>query len=73
MVQAMSERSRHNIISIFPLSQDYYELPERNIRANGNISHMFKPNNFRVVQKFYQDKSSMDITFNEFNFQTSSC
>ena len=36
-VQAMFKRSRHNISSIVIISQDYYELPERTIRANGNI------------------------------------
>ena len=40
-VQAMFKRSRHNNLSIFIISQDYYELPERTIRANGSISHIF--------------------------------
>ena len=59
-------RGRHNILSIFLISQDYYELPKRTIRANGNIYHTFKPNNFRDVQNLYQDKASMDMTLNEF-------
>ena len=63
-VQAMFKRSRHNILSIFIISQDYYELPKKTIRANGNIYHIFKPNNFRDVINLYQDKSSMDRTLN---------
>ena len=48
-IQAMFKRGRHNNLSIFIISQDYYELPKRTIRANGNIYHIFKPNNFRDV------------------------
>ena len=36
-IQAMFKRGRHNNLSIFIISQDYYELPKRTIRANGNI------------------------------------
>ena len=72
-VQAMFKRSRQNNSSIFIISQDYYELPKRTIRANGNIYHVFKPKNFTDVQKVYQDKASMDMTRNEFKFLTSSC
>ena len=36
-VQAMFKRSRHNNLSIFIISQDYYELHKRTIRANGNV------------------------------------
>ena len=69
----MFKKSRHNILSIFTISQDYYELPKRTIRANGNVYHTFTPNNFRNVQKFYQDKASMDMTLNEFNYLTGTC
>ena len=55
------------------ISQDYYELPKRTIRANGNIYHIFKPKNFRDVQNLYQDKASMDKTLNEFKLLTSTC
>ena len=55
-VQALLKRSRHNILSIFIFSQDYYELPKRTIRANGNIYHIFKPDNYRDVQNLYQYK-----------------
>ena len=72
-VQAMFKRSRHNTLSIFIISQNYYELPIRTIRANGNIYHIFKPNNFRDVQNRYQDKASMDVTLNEFKYLTSTC
>ena len=36
-VQAMFKRSRHKNLSIFIISQGYYELPNKTIRANGNI------------------------------------
>ena len=72
-VQAMFKRSRHNYLSILIISQDYYELPKRTIRANGNIYHIFKPNNFRDVQNLYQDKASMDMTLNEFKYSISTC
>ena len=71
-VQAMFKRSRHNNLSIF-ISQDYYELPKRTIRANGNIYHISKPNNFRDVQNQYQGKASMDMSLNEFKILTSIC
>ena len=63
-IQAMFKRGRHNNLSIFIISQDYYELPKRTIRANGNIYHIFKPNIYRDVQNLYQDKASMDMTLN---------
>ena len=72
-VQAMFKRSRHNNLSIFIISQDYYELPKRTKRANGNISHIFKPNNFLDVRNIYQDKASMDMTLNEFKYLTNIC
>ena len=72
-VQAMFKRSRHNNLSIFIISQDYYELSKKTIRCNGNIYHIFKPNNFRDVINFYQDKASMDMTLNEFKYLTSIC
>ena len=72
-VQAMFERSRHNILSIFIISQDYYELPKKTIRANGNIYHLFKPNNFLDVRIFYLDKTSVDTTLDEFRYLTSTC
>ena len=70
-VQAMFKISRHNNLSIFIIIQDYYKLPKRTIRPDGNIYHIFKPNNFRDVQNLYQDKSSMDMTLNEFKLLTS--
>ena len=72
-VQAMFKRSRHNNLSIFIISQDYYELSKKTIRCNGNIYHIFKPNNFRDVINLYQDKASMDMTLNEFKYLTSTC
>ena len=72
-VQAMFKRSRHDNLSIFIISQDYYELSKKTIRCNGNIYHIFKPNNFRDVINLYQDKASMDMTLNEFKLLTSTC
>ena len=72
-VQAMFKQSRHNNLSIFIISQDYYELPKRTIRANGNIYQIFKPNVFRDVLNLYLDKSCMDMTLNEFKLLTSTC
>ena len=72
-VQAMFKRSRHNNLSIFIICQDYYELCKKTTRCNGNIFHIFKPNNFRDVLNIYQDKSSMDMTLNEFKLLTSTC
>ena len=49
-VQAMFKRSRHSNLSILIISQDYCELLKKTIRANGNIYHIFKPNNFRILK-----------------------
>ena len=70
-VQAMFKRSRHNNLSIFIISQDYYELSKKTIRCNGNIFHIFKPNNFRDLLSLYHDKASMDMNLNEFKLLTS--
>ena len=67
-VQAMLERSRHNNLSTFIISQEYYELPKRTIPASGNIYHISEANNFRGVQNLYQNESSMDLTLNEFKY-----
>ena len=71
--QAVFKRSRHNNLSIFIISQDYYELTKKTIRANGIICHIFKPNNFRDVQNLYQDKVSMDLKLHEFKNLTNTC
>ena len=39
-VQAKFKIFRHNNLSIFNISQDYYELLKKTIRANGNIYHI---------------------------------
>ena len=72
-VQAMFKRSRHNNLSIFIVSQDYYELPKKTTGANGNIYHIFKINNFLDVRNIYQEKASMDKTLDEFKYLTSTC
>ena len=72
-VQAMFKRSRHNRLNFFIISQDYYELSKKTIRCNGNIFHIFKPNNFLDVRNLYQDKASMDMTQNEFKYLTGTC
>ena len=70
-VHAMFKQSRHNNLSIFIISQDYYELPKKTIRTNGNIHHIFKPNNLRDVQNIFQDKVSIDTNLKEFKYLTS--
>ena len=72
-VQAMFKRSRHNNLSVFIISQDYYELGKKTIRCNGNIFHIFKPNNFLDVRNLYQDNASMEMTLDEFKYLTSIC
>ena len=72
-VKAIFKRSRHINLSIFIISQDYYELLKRSIRANGNFYHIFKPNIFSDVRNFYQDKASMDMILDEFKTLTSNC
>ena len=72
-VQAMFKRSRHNNLSIFIISQDYYELPKITIRTNGNFYDIFKRINFLDVCNIYQDKASMDKTLDEFKYLTSTC
>ena len=72
-VQAMFKRSRHHNLSIFLISQDYYELCKKTIRCNGNVYHTFKPNKFRDVINLYQDKTSMDMKLTEFKYLTSTC
>ena len=72
-VQALFKRSRLNNLSIFIINQDYYELSEKTIRCNGNVYHIFKPNNFRDVQNLYQDKASLNMTLNEFKYLTNTC
>ena len=69
----MFKRSRHSNISIFIISQDYYELAKKTIRANGNVYHILKSNNFRDVQNLYQAKASMDMTLNEIVLINSTC
>ena len=69
----MFKRSRQNNLSIFIISQDYYELPKKTKRANGIIYHIFKPNNFLDVRNIYQDKASMDRTIDELKYLTSTC
>ena len=68
-VQTLFKRSRHKNLSIFIISQDYYELSKKTIRCNGNIYHILKPNNFRDVINLYQDKASMDMTLNEYKLE----
>ena len=71
--QAIFVRFRHNISSHFVISQEFYELPKRTIRANGNNYHIFKPNHFRDVEKRYQNNASIDMTLNGIKNLTSTC
>ena len=72
-VQALLKRSRNNNISVFIISQDYYELPKITIRANSDIFHLFKPINYKDVQNLFQDKAIMDMTNDEFKILCSIC
>ena len=69
----MNERSRHNNLSVFIISQDYYNFPKRTIRANGTVHHIFKPNNFLDVRNIYQEEVSMDMPLDELKYLTSTC
>ena len=69
--QAMFEQSRPKNLSFFIISQEYYELPKKTIRTNGNIYHIVKPNNFLDVRNNYRDEASMDMTLDEFKYSTS--
>ena len=62
----MFKRSRLNSIFIFIISQDYHELLNCIIRADENIYHNFKQNNFRGVRNLNQDKASMDVSLKQF-------
>ena len=46
-------------------------MPKRTIQANWKIYHMLNTNNFRYVQNLYQDKATMNVTFDEFKYLTS--
>ena len=72
-IQAMFKGGRHNNLSIFIISQDYYELPKRTIGANGKIYHIFQANNFGEILNIHPDKSFTDMTLNEFKILTSTC
>ena len=72
-VQALFRRSRHINLSIFIISQDYYELPKRTIRANGNVYQYSNPTISEMYKFFFQEKASMDMTLNEFKLLTSTC
>ena len=72
-IQAMFKRGRHNNLSIFIISQDYYELPKRTICCNGIFFPLFKPNIYLDVRNNYQDKASMDMALNEFKILNSTC
>ena len=72
-VQAMFKRSRHNNLSIFTICQDFYEISKKTVRANSNIFHIYRPNNYLDVRNIYQDKASMDMTLNEFKLLTNTC
>ena len=60
--EAMFKQSGYKNISKFIISQDYYKLPERTNRVNGEMNHIFKLNDFRDVQTIYQDKTSTVLT-----------
>ena len=57
-VQAMFRLSGHSNISIFLITQRYYELPNRTLRANGNIYHIFK---IKIFQRRSKSLSRQNI------------
>ena len=69
----MFKKTIHNDLSIFIISQEYYELPKGTIRANRKTYHIIKPINFRDEQNLYQEKASMGITLNKLKYLTSTC
>ena len=69
----MFKPSRHNNLSIFIISQDYYELPRRTIRSNRTIYHICQPKNYRDVQSLRQDKASKDMTPRKYKLSNSTC
>ena len=71
-VQVTFKRSRHKISSILIMSQDYSELSKKTVRANGSIFIIFPIQTISEMY-LYQDKASIDMTFDEFKFLTSSC
>ena len=72
-IQARFKRCRHKKLSYFRISQDFYGVPRRTIRANGIIYNIFKPNEFRDVHNFYQDKVIMIMTLDELKYLKSTC
>ena len=72
-IQAMFKRSIHHNLSMLRICQGYYELPKRTIRANGDIYHIFKSNQLRNFHNVYQDKTSMNMTFNKYNYLLAIC
>ena len=72
-VKAIFKRSRHNNLSIFIISQDYYDLPKRTNRDKCNVYHIFKPYSFLDVRNINQDKASIDMAIDEFKLLTSTC
>ena len=55
-VHPLFKRSRHNILYILAISQDYYEIPKGTIRAFGDIYHIFKPKISEILKIFTKTK-----------------
>ena len=64
-IQVLFKRYRHNNLSIFIISQNYYELSKRTIGAHCSTYLIFKPNNYKKVQNLYRNKASMYMTLSE--------
>ena len=71
--QAMFERYWRISLSIFMISQNYHELPKRTVWANGNLFHKFKPYVYRDGRNLYQDKTSINMTLDDYKYLTSTC
>ena len=52
-VQAMFKRSRHNNLSIFIISQDYYELPKKNYHEQMEIYFIYSNQIIFVMYKIF--------------------
>ena len=65
-VQMLFKRGRHNFVSVFIVSQGFYELPKETIRENSNLIHHFITNNYCNVEHIHRQLCSTDMKIGEF-------
>ena len=58
-------RGRHNNISIYYLSQPYFDLPKRTIRNNSNKIILYNQT-LKVTEHIYRDVAGYDMKYDEF-------